>query len=70
MRNLSLNEFIIAFGRYKRIMCSAFPQRAEELEADVIALCDIRDVGVCGNPGILNECLSTCSLVLQSMRQN
>lgn len=32
-RNLSLHEFITAFGRYKRIMCSAFPQRAEELDA-------------------------------------
>ena len=31
-RNLSLDEFIVAFGRYKRIMCSAFSSRAEELE--------------------------------------
>jgi hypothetical protein len=31
-RNLSLDEFIIAFVRYKRIMCSAFSSRAEELE--------------------------------------
>ncbi|CAC5372760.1 unnamed protein product [Mytilus coruscus] len=32
IHNLSLDEFIIAFGRFKRIMCSAFPTRAEELE--------------------------------------
>ncbi|CAC5418098.1 unnamed protein product [Mytilus coruscus] len=32
LRNLSLDEFIIAFGRFKRIICSAFPTRAEELE--------------------------------------
>ena len=31
-RNLSLDEFIIAFDRYKRIMCSAFSSRAEELD--------------------------------------
>lgn len=31
-RNLSLDEFIIAFGRFKRIMCSAFPSRTEELD--------------------------------------
>ena len=28
-RNLSLDEFIIAFGRYKIIMCTAFSSRAE-----------------------------------------
>lgn len=32
-RNLALDEFITAFGRYKKIMCSAFPNRAEELDA-------------------------------------
>ncbi|CAG2254337.1 unnamed protein product [Mytilus edulis] len=32
IRNLSLDEFIIDFGRFKRIMCSAFPSRGEELE--------------------------------------
>ena len=32
-RNLTLDEFITAFGRYKKIMCSAFPNRAEELDA-------------------------------------
>ncbi|CAG2231526.1 unnamed protein product [Mytilus edulis] len=32
IRNLSLDEFIIVFGRFKRIMCSAFPSREEELE--------------------------------------
>ena len=31
-RNLSLDEFIISFGRYKRIMCSAFSSRADELD--------------------------------------
>ena len=31
-RNLSLVEFIISFDRYKRIMCSAFSSRAEELD--------------------------------------
>jgi hypothetical protein len=31
-RNFSLDEFIIAFGRYKTIMCSAFSSRAEELD--------------------------------------
>ena len=32
-RNLTLDECITAFGRYKKIMCSAFPNRAEELDA-------------------------------------
>jgi hypothetical protein len=32
-RNLTLDEFITAFGGYKEIMCSAFPNRAEELDA-------------------------------------
>jgi hypothetical protein len=32
-RNLTLDDFITAFGRYKKIMCSAFPNRAEELDA-------------------------------------
>ena len=32
-RNLTLDEFITAFGRYIKIMCSAFPNRAEELDA-------------------------------------
>ena len=31
-RNFSLDELIIAFGRYKTIMCSAFSSRAEELD--------------------------------------
>jgi hypothetical protein len=31
-RSLNLNEFITAFGRYKRIMSSAYPVRREELE--------------------------------------
>lgn len=33
VRNLTLDEFIIAFGRYKRIMCNAYPNRVEELDA-------------------------------------
>ena len=32
IRNLTLDEFILAFGRYKRIMCSAFPNRSQELD--------------------------------------
>ncbi|KAK3099253.1 hypothetical protein FSP39_001635 [Pinctada imbricata] len=31
-RNLSLGEFIQAFGIYKSVMCSAFPQRRQELD--------------------------------------
>ncbi|CAG2242115.1 unnamed protein product [Mytilus edulis] len=31
-RNLSMDEFVIAFGRYKRIMGTAFPNRNEELD--------------------------------------
>ena len=31
-RNLSLDELIIAFDRYKRIMCSVFSSRAGELD--------------------------------------
>jgi hypothetical protein len=31
-RNLSLDAFTIAFGRCKKIMCSAFSLRAEELD--------------------------------------
>ena len=31
-RKLSLDEFVIAFGRYKRVMCTAFPNRHEELD--------------------------------------
>lgn len=32
-RNLTLDEFIIAFGRYKKIMCQVFPNRAEEIDS-------------------------------------
>ncbi|CAC5404653.1 unnamed protein product [Mytilus coruscus] len=31
-RNLSMDEFVIAFGRYKRIMGTAFPNRNEEFD--------------------------------------
>ncbi|CAG2203266.1 unnamed protein product [Mytilus edulis] len=31
-RNLSMDEFVIAFGRFKRIMGTAFPNRNEELD--------------------------------------
>ncbi|CAC5391725.1 unnamed protein product [Mytilus coruscus] len=31
-RNLSMDEFVIAFGRYKRIMGTAFPNRNKELD--------------------------------------
>ena len=31
-RSLSLDEFIIAFGRFKRIMCAAHAWRAKELD--------------------------------------
>jgi hypothetical protein len=40
-RALTITEFITAFGRYKRIMCTAFPDRREELdhyEAHVVHL--------------------------------
>jgi hypothetical protein len=33
MRNLTVDEFITAFDQYIKIMCSAFPNRAEELDA-------------------------------------
>jgi hypothetical protein len=32
-RNLKLDEFITAFGRYIKILCLGFPNRAEELDA-------------------------------------
>ena len=38
-RHLSIQEFIQAFGKFKRIMCNAYPERREELdayEADII----------------------------------
>ena len=31
-RPLSITEFITAFGRYKRVMCQAYPDRREELD--------------------------------------
>ena len=31
-RNLSLNEFMKAFGIYKNVMCQAYPSRREELD--------------------------------------
>lgn len=32
LRHLTLDEFIIAFGRYKRIMCNAYRNRLNELD--------------------------------------
>ena len=32
-KNLTIQEFIQAFGKYKRIMCSVYPERREELDA-------------------------------------
>ncbi|XP_033763093.1 uncharacterized protein LOC117344458 isoform X2 [Pecten maximus] len=31
-RNLTLDEFVVAFGRFKRIMTSGFPNRSQELD--------------------------------------
>lgn len=31
-RSLSTGEFVTAFGRYKRTMCQAFPDRRDELD--------------------------------------
>ena len=32
-RTLSISEFITAFGKYKRVMCTAYPDRRSELDA-------------------------------------
>ncbi|XP_021346290.1 uncharacterized protein LOC110445818 [Mizuhopecten yessoensis] len=32
-RNLTIGEFITAFGKYKRVMCRAYPDRRDELDA-------------------------------------
>lgn len=32
-RQLSIQEFIKAFGKYKRVMCSTYPERQQELDA-------------------------------------
>jgi hypothetical protein len=32
-KTLTIQEFIQAFGKYKRIMCSVYPERREELDA-------------------------------------
>jgi hypothetical protein len=32
-RALTIQEFITAFGKYKRVMCEAYPERREELDA-------------------------------------
>ncbi|CAG2190912.1 unnamed protein product [Mytilus edulis] len=40
-RNLNIQDFIQAFGKYKRIMCVSYPERREELdayEADLIQI--------------------------------
>ena len=42
-RKLSLQEFIKAFGKYKRVMITAFPDRRSELDAyqdDIIDICN------------------------------
>ena len=31
-RSLSITEFITAFGKYKRVMCQAYPERCDELD--------------------------------------
>lgn len=31
-QNLTISEFVQAFGKYKRIMCEAYPQRRDELD--------------------------------------
>lgn len=33
LRSLTLNEFIIAFSKYKNIMCEVYPSRRQELDA-------------------------------------
>jgi hypothetical protein len=33
VKQLSLDEFIVAFGCYKKIMCSIYPNRSAELDA-------------------------------------
>ena len=43
-RNLFQDEFIIAFGRYKRIMCSTFSSRAEELELYLIHIIETTQI--------------------------
>ena len=47
--NLSLNEFMKAFGIYKNFMCQAYPSRREELD---MYESDIADMGYeCGGKG-------------------
>lgn len=43
-RALNISEFISAFGKYKRIMCTAFPERRDELdhyEANIVQIHDV-----------------------------
>lgn len=44
IRNLSLDEFIIAFGRFKRIMCSASPSWGEELELNLAHIVETANI--------------------------
>ena len=43
-KSLSISEFVTAFGKYKRVMCQAFPNRREELdcyEANIISIYNV-----------------------------
>lgn len=37
-KNLTIQEFIQAFGKYKRIMCSVYPERRDAYEDDIIKI--------------------------------
>ena len=40
-RNLTIAEFLTAFGKYKRVMCQAFPNRRDELDSYEANIIDI-----------------------------
>ena len=37
-KNLTIQEFIHAFGKYKRIMCSVYPERRDAYDDDIIKI--------------------------------
>lgn len=43
-RNLTIAEFLTAFGKYKRTMCQAFPNRREELDHYEAIIVDLYNV--------------------------
>ena len=43
-RNLTIAEFLTAFGKYKRVMCQAFPNRRDELDSYEANIIDIYNV--------------------------